>query len=114
MTITSESERFCKFTVPAPCNIYSISLLFLILRRSPSFTNPLSFPKIYRSSILSVFVFPVVVVQGSDPQASVGRVREVTFLMTEKLSHTLRKVYGLIVFEYRLLREMFGLYRNSE
>jgi len=26
--------------------------------------------------------------------------------MTEKLSHTLRKVYGLVVFEYRLLREM--------
>lgn len=105
---------FVNSTVPAPCNIFSISLLVLILHRSPSFTGPFSFPKIYRSSILIAFVLPAVVVQTSDPQVSVVRVREVTCLMTEKLSHTLRIVYGLVVFEYGLLREMFRLYRKSE
>jgi hypothetical protein len=67
--------------------MFSISLLILILHRSPSFTGPFSFPKIYSLSILIVFVFPVVVVQAYDPQVSVVRVREVTCLMTETVSH---------------------------
>jgi hypothetical protein len=105
---------FVNSTVLAPCNMFCISLLIHILHRSPPFTVPFSFPKIYSSCILIAFVFPVVVVQAYDPQVSVVRAREVTCLMNEKLSHTLRIVYGLVVFEYRLLREMFRLYRNSE